>query len=75
VRLSCTDRGYCYLYPDGTLDLRTAGGSYTDPLGAFGPRGYQFWVELLEEARAVARHYYGADWGEQATRDSTDDSG
>ena len=70
VRLSCPDKGYCYLYPDGTLDLRTAEGSYTDPRGAFGPRGFEFWVELLEEARGVARHYYGDAWGEAPACDS-----
>lgn len=69
VRLSCPDRGYCYLYPDGTLDLRTAEGSYQDPCGAFGPQGYQFWFALLEEARNVARHYYGDAWGEPPARD------
>ena len=71
VRLSCPDRGYCYLYPDGTMDLRTAEGSYQDPCGAFGPQGYQFWIALLEEARNVARHYYGDAWGEPPARDDS----
>ena len=63
VRLSCSGKGYCYLYPDGTLDLRTAEGGYNEACGAFGPESYGFWLALLEEARSVARHYYGEQWG------------
>jgi hypothetical protein len=64
VRLSASGKGYCYIYPDGTLDLRTAEGDYNDPCGAFGPQDYHFWLALLEEALGVARHYYGQGWGE-----------
>jgi hypothetical protein len=67
VRLSSSSKGYCYIYPDGTLDLRTAEGTYDDPLGAFGPQSYQFWIALIEEARSVAKHYYGEAWGESTT--------
>jgi hypothetical protein len=47
----------CTLFPDGTLNLKS------DPEGRL-QLPYSDLIVLLEEARAVARHYYGEQWGE-----------
>lgn len=61
VELQNSYQGSCRLYPDGRMELRSdREGSWVMP--------YQAWLALLEEAREVARFYYGDGWGVEERR-------
>jgi len=56
IQLQNSYEATCTLFPDGTLNLKT------DPEGRI-QMSYSSLIALLEEARLVARHYYGESWG------------
>lgn len=56
VQLQNSYEATCTLYPDGRMNLKS------DPEGQL-CKSFAGLIELLEEARDVARFYYGDGWG------------
>lgn len=58
VQLQTSYVATCTLFPDGTLNLKS------DPEGRLQVPYYKL-INMIEEARIVARHFYGEQWGEE----------